>query len=116
MRESPGTTREALNTYYESLAARRVTSNIQLLEERVAPPGMVTDFPSTRDSSRERDPRNPAILHVWDDFNVAVSRYRPSNLQAVPGGRKFDVFNACLASNMMAREEKDEQRYLIDRK
>jgi hypothetical protein len=111
------TAREALNTHYESLAARRVTSNIQLLEERVAPPGMVTDFPSTRDSSRERDPRNPAILHVWDGFNVAVSRFRPSNLQAVrPGGRKFDVFNACLASNMMAREEKDEQRYLIDRK
>ncbi len=75
------TARDALNTHYESLPARQVTSNRQLLGERVIPPGMVTDFPSTRYSSRERDPRNPAILHVWGGFNAAVSQFGPSNLQ-----------------------------------
>lgn len=115
-RSAWNTARDALNMHYESLPARQVTSNIQLLGERVVPPGMVADLPSTRYSSRERDPRNPAILHVWDGFNAAVSQFVPSNFQAVQGGRKFDVFNASLTSTMEAREEKDEQRYLIDRK
>jgi hypothetical protein len=112
-RSAWNTARDALNTHYESLPARQVTSNRELLGERVVPPGMVADFPSTRHCSRERYPINPAILHVWDGFNAAVSQFRPSNLQAVQG-RKFDVFNCSLISTMVARTEHDEQLYLID--
>jgi hypothetical protein len=119
-RNAWNTTREALFMQYHNLGTRYVMSREQLLEERVAPPLLVFDRPSTRNNNSERrDPLNPNILHVWDDFRKAVDQFRPTNSQAAPLRpirNVTNVFMRCLEDEAVVRSEDQERFYLIQRK
>jgi hypothetical protein len=89
------------------------TTTAELLLQRVAPPALVTQNPSTRyKNSAARQPRNPARIHGWDGFRNMVSTFQPSAPLTGPV-EQYDIFVNSLRNRAVTRLESQEQNYLV---
>eukprot|EP00339_Tiarina_fusa_P001680 CAMPEP_0117004560 /NCGR_PEP_ID=MMETSP0472-20121206/5484_1 /TAXON_ID=693140 ORGANISM="Tiarina fusus, Strain LIS" /NCGR_SAMPLE_ID=MMETSP0472 /ASSEMBLY_ACC=CAM_ASM_000603 /LENGTH=547 /DNA_ID=CAMNT_0004705539 /DNA_START=69 /DNA_END=1712 /DNA_ORIENTATION=- len=111
-----GLCRDTLRPHYRG-SNRIVNSSSTLLCERVCPPKLVIQNASTRYKSAGRRPMNPSQIHAWQNFRADVSAFAPADKEnnTLDGEPDDDVFMRSLNARSEAREEKQEEWYLIER-
>eukprot|EP00543_Licmophora_paradoxa_P006967 CAMPEP_0202451576 /NCGR_PEP_ID=MMETSP1360-20130828/9981_1 /ASSEMBLY_ACC=CAM_ASM_000848 /TAXON_ID=515479 /ORGANISM="Licmophora paradoxa, Strain CCMP2313" /LENGTH=508 /DNA_ID=CAMNT_0049070177 /DNA_START=96 /DNA_END=1622 /DNA_ORIENTATION=+ len=111
-----GLCRDTLRPHYRG-SNRIVNSSSTLLRERVCPPKLVIQNASTRYKSAGRRPMNPSRIHVWQNFRADVSAFAPADKEdnVLDGEPDDDVFMRSLNARLEAREETQEECYLIER-